>query len=172
MDRTSNDSLLVKAVGSIGHATTLDDAFQALVEVLRQPLQLWHASLWSHDLDEGVGEVVAAWSLADSAFEMGTKVAWTISDTAWTAVQALERGEVVAGNAPVGSGLLVDALFSEQGVNAGLAVPIQRDAHEMLVLLLGAPTDEPLLSRGGAFYRTLAAGIHARFAELLAQRTI
>ena len=172
MDRTSNDSLLVEAVDSISHGTTLDEAFQALVEVLRPPLELWHVSLWSHDLDGKVGEVVATWSLAESAFEVGTQVPTTISDTARTATEALQRGEVVSGNAPAGAGSLMDALFSEQGAGSGLAVPLQRDAHTMLVLVLGAATDEPLLSRGGAFYRTLASGIQGRLAELVAGRII
>jgi GAF domain-containing protein len=163
--------LLLRAVDSISRGSTLADAFQSLIEELRAPLELWHATLWLHDVDGSVGEVVAAWSVAESAFEVGTKVATNISDTVRTAAAALQRGEIVSGSAPAGSGSLVDALFADQGVGAGLAVPIHQDAGKMLVLVLGAPTSEPLVSPGGGFYRGLAAGIEARVVELLVSRT-
>jgi hypothetical protein len=167
----SEDSLLMRAVDSIGHGTTLEAAFAALVKVLQGPLELWHASLSVLSPEAGTGTIVASWSMTESAFEPGTEVSTSISEGVRATADALVRGEIVLGSVPGAPDSLVDALMRAQGVASGVAVPVHRDARGVLVLTMGSSSVGPLHAVGAPFYRGLAAGIEERVVELLALRT-
>ena len=96
----NEDSLLMRAVDSIGFGATLDEAFQSLVEVLRAPLELWHASLTVLRPGISTAEFVATWSMATSVFEPGTQISTSISETVRTTTEALYDGQVVMGSVP------------------------------------------------------------------------
>jgi hypothetical protein len=173
--RKDEDTLLLRAVDSIFDGETVDQAFNRLVEVLREPLDLWHMSLslLRPDTEEGVGaaQYIAAWSMASSAFQPGTEVSLRISDSAIASSHALRRGKIVLATVPSEPGSLIDGLLREQGVATVAVVPIHGDAAGVLVLTLGSSAEEPLRALGERFFRGLAAGIEGRLLQLLASRS-
>lgn len=170
------DSLLMRAVDSVGRGTTLDEAFLSLVEVLRGPLELWHASLSVLEGDPatepGAGKIVAAWSLAPSAFEPGTEVSLSITESTRASWDALRRGEILMKTVASRADSLVDSLLREQGVAAVALVPVHEDAAGVLALMVGSSAEGPLKEVGESFFRGLAAGVEERLVELLGSRAV
>jgi GAF domain-containing protein len=171
---SKDNSLVMRAVDSIGHGVTLEEAFLSLVEVLRGPLDLWHMSLsvltTPADGSPGMGRYVAAWSIAPSPFEVGTEVSLGISDSAIAAAEALRRGKIVMSSVAAREDSLVDSLLREQGVASVAVVPIHGDAEGVLVLVVGSSAEGVLQSLGERFFRALVAGIEERVVELLRAR--
>lgn len=167
---SSEDSLLSRAINSIGRGETLDEAFLSLVEVLRGPLELWHMSLSCLQTDAGTWKIVAAWSMAPSVFEPGTEISLKISEGAEASSEALRRGKILLASVPSTTDSLVDSLLREQGVTSVAVVPIHSDAEGILAMSIGSSAEGPLQNAGELFFRGLAAGIEKRLLELLGSR--
>ena len=163
-------ALVLRAIGAIRDATTVEDALLGLVEVLRSPLQLWHASLGELAPDASRATVLASWSMAGTVFAPATEIATSISPAVRSAVEQLLVGEPIMGVAGDDPQSLVDQLFREEGVAAVVAVPLPGDGP-VLSLMLGSGDAEVLESMGMPFFRSLGGGIRERMRFLAGRAT-
>jgi GAF domain-containing protein len=152
------DTDLAGLVATTSAAPDLTTALDAVVSGLRQRFELWYACFASHPHDSTEVTVLAAWSLADSVLDTGAQVSATISPLVISALQTMREG-AGARFAVGGEDSLIDHLLREQGVAAGLALPVHLDERTLLLLALGSSSPTAFQDAEPGFFSTLTSGI-------------
>jgi len=167
MGETTDRELMLRAVDTAAEARTLDDAVLALVDVLHARLKLWRVAI-NHLTPDGDHLVVlAAWSLAESAFTPGVEVATAINPELHAMLSAIAHGKIVYNTVNEVSGSLVDHLLANQGIAAAVGVPLHVDERGAVYLALSSSEVGVLEDIGTPFFLGLAAGIAERMMELV-----
>lgn len=164
-------ALAVRAVELTRAADDLDGALDALVRTLRTPFDLWFACLASHPIAAPEVTILAAWSMAENIFEVGTGISSTISPLVITVLDTLHEGAAIT--FPLGGDpdSLVEHLFRAQGVVAAIALPIHRDERALLLLMFGSSSESAFRDVEHGFFARVVAGIRPVILRLAAANT-
>lgn len=152
-------TLVTQTIEAVQKASTLDEAVEALVQILRPRFDLWHASFCSQPAQEPHLRILASWSLADSVFETGTEVSATISKMIVAVLAELREGNPVAFAIGEDRESIVDHLLGAQGISSMVTIPVTYDDQDLLFLALGASTPEAFHNAGRQFFTELSLGI-------------
>ena len=161
--------LLLSAVDAVHDAESLDDALNAIVEVLQRRFELWYASFATIPHGSSQIELLASWSFTKTVFDAGAKISTAISPTAEGAIEALRQGLPVLVNSEPES--LMGHLLSQQGVAAIATLPVHVDEGSLLMLGLGSSSKEALRTAIPGFFEGLTAGIKEKVLRLANSHT-
>jgi hypothetical protein len=157
--------LLLQAVDAVHDSDSLDDALNAIVEVLQQRFELWYASFATIPSGSSQLELLASWSFTRTVFDAGAQISTAVSPTAEEAIEALRQG-LPALVSTTDSDSLLGHLLSQQGVAAIVTLPVHVEEGSMLMLGLGSSSKDALRTAVPGFFEGLTAGIKEKVLRL------
>jgi GAF domain-containing protein len=161
-----DSELLLQVVNAVYSAHDLEAALRGTAEALQSDFPIWHASLWLHSPEREVVQVIASWSLAETAFDPGVEVSTSITPPLAQMLVEMHAGKVFTARMDTHGRSLLDHLMREEGVAGLLTVPIGRDDHGLVFLALGSASADSFTDERRSLFRSLAASAGARYVKL------
>jgi hypothetical protein len=155
-----------RIVELIRGAAALDDVLSAVVAVLQEPLELWHAHIFSLQPAGGPGQLLSTWSVLESVWVAGMEIDTSISPAIEQAATHVRKNEIVLVPVRGDSPSLVLHVLHQEGIAAYVSIPVHQAVGYTLGMTLASASSSALEAVEPGFYKALAGGVSAQILAL------